>query len=132
MEACQPPRPAFDDRLVGKHIEICWPYKEGGKSQKIWAFGVVKRIADGVNDKRSERCKTILPAGALLWAWEADADYDEKAGEQWMILHPDKWNRHVQYAWRFDPCELVRAGSRKPPPRAPIVDACVTDDEFYE
>jgi len=43
-----------------------------------------------VADKRSERAKKILPAGALLWAWEADADFEEKAGEQcqWLIQHP--------------------------------------------
>ena len=40
--------------------------------------------------------------------WDADTEYyNEKAGEQWMVLHPDKYNKHVQYAWRFDPCELV-------------------------
>ena len=42
-----------------------------------------------------------LTPGALLWAWEADAEYDEQAGEQWMVLHPDKYNRQVQYAWRY-------------------------------
>ena len=49
-----------------------------------------------------------------------------------MVLHPDKYNKHVQYAWRFDPCELVPAGRQKPPPRAPMVEECVTDDEFYD
>ena len=80
-----------------------------------------------------------MPAGALLWAWEADAQYDEKAGEQWMVLHPDKFNKHVQYAWRFDPCDiasgggqLAAVGAQKRKPRAPIVEECVTDDEFYE
>ena len=70
VEASQPPRPAFNTELVGRHLEICWPYKENGKTTKIWAFGVVKRIADGINDKRTSRCSKILPAGALLWAWE--------------------------------------------------------------
>ena len=57
--------------------------------------------------KRSERCTNILPAGALLWAWEADAEFDEKAGEQWMVLHPDKYNKQVQYAWRVG--DLIHA-----------------------
>lgn len=92
----------------------------------------MKRVADGLTHKRTERCKTILPAGALLWAWDADAEFGEEAGEQWMVLHPDKYNRHVQYAWRFDPCELVAPGQRKPPPREPLVEECVTDEEFYE
>ena len=76
-------------------------------------------------------------AGALLWAWEADAEFDEKAGEQWMVLHPGKFNKHVQYAWRFDPCEVAAGklkthGTHAPKPRKPVVEDCVTDDEFYE
>ena len=47
----------------------------------------------------------------------------EGGGEQWMVLHPGKFNKHVQYAWRFDPSELSADGqflpptARKPPPR---------------
>ena len=107
------PTPKFDTQLVGKRLEICWPYKEAGATKKIWASGVVKRVADGLTHKRSERCKTILPAGALLWAWDADAEYEEIAGEQWVVLHPAKYNKHVQYAWRFDPCELVTSWCRR-------------------
>ena len=115
VQVQQPPRPAFDTQLTNRHMEICWPYKlPDGTTKKIWASGVVKRVADGLTHKRTERCKTILPAGALLWAWEADAEFGEKAGEQWMVHHPDTYNRHVQYAWRFDPCELVAPGQRKP------------------
>ena len=117
-------------RLVGKRVEICWPYKgPDGKTLKIWASGVVKRVADGLTDK-APKGKKILPAGALLWAWDADAEYDEAAGERWLILLPKKWNRHVQYAWRFDPCELGPQGARKPPPRAPRIDECETEDEY--
>ena len=36
----------FDQALVGKRLEVCWPYKEAGKTTKIWASGVVKRIAE--------------------------------------------------------------------------------------
>jgi len=132
VEVTQPPRPEFNTQLVGRHLEICWPYKKDGKTTKIWASGVIKRVADGMTHKRTERCTNILPAGALLWAWEADPAYEEAAGEQWMILHPDKWNKHVQYAWRFDPCELGVQGTNKRVPREPVVDDCVTDDEFYE
>ena len=42
---------------------------------------------------------------------DADPEYDEPAGEKWLVLLPDKWNRHVQYAWRYDPCELAPQGS---------------------
>ena len=69
----------------------------------------------------------------MLWAWDADVDYEEEAGEEWLFLTPEKWNKHVQYAWRFDPCELAPQNAPRPPPRAPRVDEydpCVTDDEY--
>jgi hypothetical protein len=133
VEAKQPKQaPAFDTDLVGKQLEVCWPYKDKeGKTIKIWASGKVKRIADGLTDKRSQRAKKILPAGALLWAWEADRDYNEGAGEQWLVLLPEKWNRHVQYAWRFDPCELAVQGSAVPP-SAPRVDSEPEEEEFLD
>ena len=58
-----------------------------------------------------------MPAGALLWAWDADPEFDEAAGEQWLILLPKKWNKHVHYGWRFDPREL--GGQRAPQERQP-------------
>ena len=123
VEAAQPSDPpAFDADLVGRHIEICWPYKESDTTVKIWASGMVTRVAEGLTDKRSARARKILPAGALLWAWDADKDRGELSGEQWLILLPEKWNKQVQYAWRFDPCELVAPGCQKPPPREPIVE----------
>ena len=70
------------------------------------------------------RARKILPAGALLWAWDADPEYDEAAGEKWLILLPQKWNKHVQYAWCFDPCELAPEGQpkTKPAPRRLVID----------
>ena len=55
VEAIQPlAAPTFDTKLVGKRLEVCWPYKdENGKMTKIWASGTVVRIADGLTDKRS-------------------------------------------------------------------------------
>ena len=129
--AQQKDAPPFDIiRLVGKRLEICWPYKENGKIVKIWASGTVRRVADGITDKSSARAKKILPAGALLWAWDADPEYNEPAGEKWLVLIPKKWNKHVQYAWRYDPCELVSQGSARPPPRAPRIDPEEDQEEF--
>jgi len=127
-----PPReaPAFDTNLVGKRLEVCWPYKENGKTVKIWASGTVKRVADGLTDARSKKAQKVLPAGAILWAWDADPDYKEVAGEKWLFLLPKRWNKHVQYAWRYDPCELgVRSGA-KPPPAAPRVECGASDDDY--
>ena len=124
--------PAFDSRLIGKRLEVCWPYKEDGKTTKIWASGTVKRVADGLTDKRSARAKAIhcRAAGALLWAWDADPEYEEPAGEKWLILLPEKWNKQVQYAWRFDPCELGVQGRTQPPPRAPRVERDGEEEEY--
>ena len=68
-------------------------------------------MADGLTDKRSARARKILPAGALLWAWDADPEFDEPAGEQWLILRPDKWNGQQHYSWRFDPREDGELGA---------------------
>ena len=120
VEVKQPKQPPpFDTNLVGKRIEVCWPYKENGKTIKIWASGMVKRVADGLTDTRSARAKKLLPAGALLWAWEADADFEEKAGEQWLILLPGKWNRQVHYGWRYDPREREAARAQRERQEAP-------------
>jgi len=125
VEAVQPRKaPKFNASLVGKRLEVCWPYKhkDTGETVKIWASGTVMRVADGLTDKRSSRARKILPAGALLWGWDADPEYGEAAGEKWLILLPNKWNAQVQYAWRYDPCELVPPGTARPDPRAPRVD----------
>ena len=50
------------------------------------------RVADGASDKKSARCTKPLPGGTLLWAWDADPEFGEVAGEQWLTLLPKKWN----------------------------------------
>jgi hypothetical protein len=96
-------------------------YEQGNsKPHMIWSTGRVVRVADGLTDKRSSRATKILPAGALLWAWDADSEFDEKAGEQWLILLPKKWNpkKHTQvYSWRFDPREFGASRATAPDAR---------------
>ena len=56
----------------------------------------------------------------MLWGWDADPDFDEPAGEQWLVLLPKKWNpsTHKQvYSWRFDPRELGAARAPEPDAR---------------
>ena len=100
--------PAFNQALVAKRIEVLWKYhdKDTKEPHLIWAGGRVVRVADGLTDKRSPRAKKILPGGALLWAWDADPERDEKAGERWLILLPSKWRKQQVYSWRWDPSEL--------------------------
>jgi len=66
--------PAFDERLVGKRLEVLWKYfdkTDGNKQVLIWASGRVVRIADGLTTTKSKKAKKVLPAGAVLWAWDA-------------------------------------------------------------
>lgn len=111
IEKVQPKTPPpFNQDLVGKRIEVCWKYfdQDSGDPLLIWSSGVIKRVADGLTDRRSSRARAILPGGAVLWAWDQDNDFNEQAGEQWLILLPSKWNpsKACVYGWRFDPCEL--------------------------
>ena len=84
--------PAFDQQLMGKRLEVLWKYfdKDTKEPHLIWATGRVGRVADGVTTLKSRRCTSILPAGALLWQWDADPVFEEAAGEQWLVLLPKK------------------------------------------
>ena len=125
MERLQPDEPPpFDQQLVGKRLEVLWKYfvsdSETKEPHMVWSTGRVVRVADGLTDKRSKRARKILPAGAVLWAWDADPDFDEQAGEQWLILLPKKWNptTHKQvYGWRYDPRELGATQGSSPDAR---------------
>ena len=103
--------PTFNQALVGKRLEVLWPYtdKESGKRVLIWASGCIKRVADGLTDRRSKKAQTVLPAGMVLWAWEADPEFEEPAGEKWLALLPKKWNKQQLYSWRYDPREFSAA-----------------------
>ena len=101
VETMQPDdAPPFNQQLVGKRLEVLWRYfdKNTNEPMMIWCTGRVARVADGLADKRSQRAKKLLPAGALLWAWDADPDFGEVAGEKWLTLLPQKWNpkKHAQ------------------------------------
>ena len=135
VERMQPDdAPAFDQDLVGKRIEVLWKYfaSDTKEQHMIWSSGTVKRIADGLTDKRSSRAQKILPAGAVLWAWDADPDFDEQAGEQWLILLPQKFNpkKHKQvYSWRLDPRELGAAQGSAPDARRKCARRDCADQE---
>lgn len=124
--------PPFDSELAGKWLEICWSYTNKDTNEKVlvWSTGRVARVADGLTDKRSARAKKLLPAGALLWQWEADPEFEEAAGEQWMILLPKKWKQTTLYGWRFDPRELSGAARTQERPERPRnVRRCDLGDE---
>ena len=89
-------------------------------------------VAASVLSSSSRRCtrcctprRTATGArSSLLWTWEADPmRWQASSGS---ILVPDRWNKQVQMAWRYYPCELALPGRAQPPPRAPRVSACET------
>ena len=73
-----------------------------------------------------------VPAGMVLWAWDADPQFGEAAGEQWLILLPKKWNKHVHYGWHYDPRELGAQRECEAPPAAKHMRRADpdTDDEL--
>ena len=82
---------------------------------------------------RSSATRSWSPTSTGTSDASADPDYNEAAGEmKWLVLLPGKWNKQVQYAWRFDPCELRPPGTPCPPPRAPRFEARAPDDEFLD
>lgn len=116
VEDAQPLRPPIFSTLVNKMVEVCWPYwGPDGKKQLIWSSGKVVMVADGVSHKETAKSRKILPAGAVLFEWEADDKFDESAGQQWLILDPVKWNKQTQMAWRYDPSELAAAAQPRSP-----------------
>ena len=72
------------------------------------------RVADGLNDMRTKQGKKLMPAGAVLWEWEADPEFNEEVGEKWLTLLPAKFNRQVWYGWRYDPRSLAPAPAEQP------------------
>ena len=103
--------PLLDETLVGKRLEVCWKYfqTDDGLPTLIWAPGEVVQVADGTSDKATERCKKMLPAGAVLVKWPEDKDRMEKENLSWHVLIPNKWNKTTQYGWRYDPRDIPRA-----------------------
>ena len=132
IEGLQPPEPPpFDQQFVNTMIEVLWKYvnQDTGETVLIWSAGKVKRVADGMTDKRTKRCTTLLKAGAVLWAWEADPAFDEPAGEQWLVLIEKKFNKQVHYGWRLlskvgDSAESLLPSAAPQPERAARPQNC--------
>ena len=53
----------------------------------------------------------------VLWAWDADPDFGEVAGERWLALLPKKWKKQQVYSWRYDPREFSPAAAPVRDPR---------------
>lgn len=92
-------------------MEVCWQYwitQEGGskKGMRIWSPGTITQIADGssalLNQQRKRQLEKASPGSfAALYTWEADAEFGEKAGKQWVIFDPAKFRKHGAGGWRL-------------------------------
>eukprot|EP00965_Chrysotila_dentata_P159841 5280153-Pleurochrysis_carterae.AAC.1 len=107
----QPSEPApLNAQLVGLRIEVrlrCHLTPTPAASNLhiyIWCEAVVEKVADGTSDTRSERAYKLFAFESAA----ADPHRDEPESFTWTILHPQKWDKDVQNAWRWAPCELVR------------------------
>jgi hypothetical protein len=119
VEDNQPAQVPGWPELTGRCIEVCWPYHTpDGKRQLIWVEGKVTEIADSITTKRTAASRSILPAGAVYWEWEVDAERKEVAGAEFLILNPEKWSpaRAVANAWRYSPSELRRLAAERAKP----------------
>ena len=91
-------------------LEVRWRYhhKETGKPVYIWCTGEVLQVADGGTTKRSQRCRKVLPLGAVRIKWPADVEFDEDESFVWSFLKPASFNKDVHLGWRLDASELLK------------------------
>ena len=105
--------PSFTS-LIDVDVDIRWRYwvkdpsrKSGRRSQYIWCTGRVVEVADGVK-RKSPKCKSPLPWGAVRIMWPEDADYAEGETYVWSVLKPADFNREVHLGWRYAASELQK------------------------
>jgi hypothetical protein len=106
--------PSFSS-LLGRQLEIRWRYyvkdasrKSGRRSEYIWCTGTVVEVADGKVTKKSSRCSSPLPWGAVRIEWPADADHEEGQTFVWSVLKPAHFRKEVHLGWRYAEAELVK------------------------
>eukprot|EP00965_Chrysotila_dentata_P247919 6208040-Pleurochrysis_carterae.AAC.1 len=91
---------------------------ESYKSDGRWGKGQVVRVIDDASDKLSAKARILLPAGSIYckWhnKWPVDPERDVPYSSTWTVLHPAKWNKDVENAWRWASCELERVEGCRP------------------
>ena len=83
--------------------------REGGRrSEYIWCVGTVVEVADGRTTKKSSKCKSPLPWGAVRIRWPEDAEFAEKESYVWSVLKPDDFAKERHLSWRYSKAQLVK------------------------
>ena len=93
-----PPRPA--------HVHAAPPMCH--MQVYIWTSGEVVEVADGKTTKRTAKCSSPLPWGAVRIRWPEDKNRDEPESFAWSVLKPVDFNREVHLGWRFDAEQLEK------------------------
>ena len=65
-------------------------------------------MADGKTTKKSARCKSPLPWGAVRVKWPEDKEREEAETFTWVVLKPADFNREVHLGWRLDAAQLAK------------------------
>jgi hypothetical protein len=120
VEDNQPAQAPGWPELIGRCIEVCWPYyTPDGKRQLMWVEGKVTEIANGMTTKRTAALRSSFrrTRSTGYWEWEADAERKEVAGADFLIPNPEKWSpaRAVANARRYSPSELRRLAAERAP-----------------
>ena len=74
----------------------------------IWCSGEVVKVADGKTTKRSAKCKSPLPWGAVRIKWPEDREREEKESFVWSVLKPCDFNKDAHLGWRYDASQLAK------------------------
>jgi hypothetical protein len=92
----QPPETPTLDELMGKRIDVCWPYIIGDNKKKDeqeyeywWCQGKV-----------IEKVSNVPQTVKLLWDAMPDLDEDNSISNQ--VLQPNKWKKKSKFGWRTD------------------------------
>ena len=78
-----------------------------GASQRVhlvsWCVGTVVEVADGKTTKKSSKCKSPLPWGAVRIRWPQDAEFAEKESYVWSVLKPSDYlcEAEAPISWRY-------------------------------
>eukprot|EP00965_Chrysotila_dentata_P190689 6174039-Pleurochrysis_carterae.AAC.2 len=87
--------PILDAGMVGKRVEVLFPYSAPGSAQELlWCAGETLFVVDGTNLPRSK-----FKAGkCAMVRWDANPQHDEPVTESPVRLLPTRWIKSVQGA----------------------------------
>lgn len=98
--------PPIDKSLVGKRIEMLFQFTENGTGENKffeWCKGIIKRVSDGKNLKKTRAF--YKPGEAVEIEWDTEYVEDGNPNCTTHVLLKSKWNPNVhntEGSWRLD------------------------------